>query len=136
MKDCIFCKIIKGDIPAHKIYEDEKVYAFLDIKPLSKGHILVLPKEHYENIFDIPEELYGYIFQVVKKLSVHINEIYKPKGIFINQNNGELAGQSVFHAHIHVKPIYNGEQTHEETDKRMTLSEKEMNQIQEDLKIN
>lgn len=136
MEDCIFCKIIKGDIPAHKVYEDEKVYAFLDIKPLSKGHILVLPKEHYENIFDIPEELYGYMFQVAKKLSVHINEIYKPKGIFINQNNGELAGQSVFHVHIHVKPIYNGKQTHTEMDKRITLSEEEFKEIQEELAIN
>ncbi|NMC08786.1 HIT domain-containing protein, partial [Candidatus Microgenomates bacterium] len=67
MDDCIFCKIVKGDIPCYKVYEDEEVIAFLDIKPLSKGHVLVLPKKHFENIYDIPEDLLCKINVVAKK---------------------------------------------------------------------
>jgi histidine triad (HIT) family protein len=135
MDDCIFCKIVKGDIPSYKVYEDEKVYAFLDIKPLSKGHILILPKEHYENVFDTPKELYGYMFEVAKKIAEHIKEKYNPKGIFINQNNGQMAGQSIMHVHLHVKPIYDESQKHSEETKRMELSKEEMKNIHEDLKI-
>ncbi len=135
MNDCIFCKIVNGDIPSYKIYEDDRVFAFLDIKPLSKGHTLVLPKEHFENVFDIPKDLYAYMFEVAKNISANIKEKYKPEGIFINQNNGEMAGQSVPHIHIHVKPIYNESQKHREEDKRMQLSTEEMEKICNDLKI-
>lgn len=135
MNDCIFCKIVSGDIPSYKIYEDDRVFAFLDIKPLSKGHTLVLPKEHFENVFDIPKDLYAYMFEVAKNISANIKEKYEPEGIFINQNNGEMAGQSVPHIHIHVKPIYNESQKHREEDKRMQLSTEEMEKICNDLKI-
>jgi histidine triad (HIT) family protein len=135
MNDCIFCKIVNGGIPSYKIYEDDRVFVFLDIKPLSRGHALVLPKEHFENIFDVPKELYSYMFEVAKNISVNIKEKYKPEGIFINQNNGEMAGQSIHHIHVHVKPIYNESQKHREEDKRMQLSNEEMEQICDDLKI-
>jgi len=135
MNDCIFCKIVSGDIPSYKIYEDDRVFAFLDIKPLSKGHTLVLPKEHFENVFDIPEDLYAYMFEVAKNISANIKEKYQPEGIFINQNNGEMAGQSVLHIHIHVKPIYNESQKNKEEDKRMQLSTEDMEKICNDLKI-
>lgn len=135
MNDCIFCKIVNGDIPSYKIYEDDRVFAFLDIKPLSKGHTLVLPKEHFENVFDIPKDLYAYMFEVAKNISANIKEKYQPEGIFINQNNGEMAGQSVLHIHIHVKPIYNESQKHKEEDKGMQLSTEEMEKICNDLKI-
>jgi histidine triad (HIT) family protein len=135
MDDCIFCKIVKGEISSYKIYEDEKVYAFLDIKPLSKGHTLLLPKEHYENILDIPKDLYGYMFEVAKEIAEHIQEKYNPEGIFINQNNGQMAGQSIMHVHLHIKPIYDESQKHSEEDKRMELSKEEMEKIKEDLKI-
>jgi len=135
MNDCIFCKIVKGEIPAHKVYEDDKVYAFLDIKPLSKGHTLVLPKEHFENIFDIPKDLYGYMFEVAKEIAGHIKDKYNPEGMFINQNNGEMAGQSIMHVHLHIKPIYDESQRHREEGKRMELSKEEMEKICSDLKI-
>lgn len=135
MDDCIFCKIVKGDIPSYKIYEDEKVYAFLDINPLSKGHILVLPKEHYENIYDVPKDLYSYMFTVVKKIVENVNGKYKPKGMFVNQNNGTIAGQSIFHVHVHIKPIYDESQRHTEEGKRVKLSEEEMKKICNDLRI-
>lgn len=135
MNDCIFCKIVNGDIPSYKIYEDDRVFAFLDIKPLSKGHTLVLPKEHFENVFDIPKDLYAYMFEVAKNISANIKEKYEPEGIFINQNNGEMAGQSVPHIHIHVKPIYNESQKNKEEDKRMQLSTEDMEKICNDLKI-
>jgi histidine triad (HIT) family protein len=135
MSDCIFCKIVKGDIPAYKVYEDDKVYAFLDINPLSKGHTLVLPKEHYVNVLDTPKELYGYMNEVVKKVAQKIQDEYKPEGILINQNNGKKAGQEIDHIHIHVKPIYEDTKVFREGHHRKHLSEDEMKEIQEDLSI-
>ncbi len=126
MDDCIFCKIVKGEIPSYKIYEDEKVFVFLDINPLSKGHTLVLPKEHYKGILDIPEELFEYLAKIVKKVSINLNEKYKPEGILINQNNGSKAGQEIFHAHIHVKPIYRDTEIPSEINHRKTFSKEEM----------
>ena len=70
MDDCIFCKIIKGEIPCYKVYEDDKVIAFLDVNPLSKGHTLVMPKEHFETVLDIPSDLYSYLAQVVLRASL------------------------------------------------------------------
>ena len=106
MENCIFCKIIKGEVPCYKIYEDEKVLAFLDINALSKGHTLVIPKKHAENIFEIePEELEALIL-VVQKLSKRIKERLSPQGINILQRNGEGAGQEVLHFHFHIVPRY------------------------------
>lgn len=106
MDDCIFCKIIKGDIPCKKIYEDENVLAFMDINPKAKGHTLVVPKNHSEGIYDIDEKDLENTIKVVKKLATEINEKLKPDGMNIRQNNGELAGQSVFHLHFHIVPKY------------------------------
>jgi histidine triad (HIT) family protein len=135
MDDCIFCKIVKGEIPAYKVYEDEKVYAFLDINPLSKGHTLVLPKEHYVNVLDTPKELYGYMSEIVKKIAQKIEDEYKPEGILINQNNGRRAGQEIDHVHIHIKPIYEDTKVVGERSLRKQLSEEEMTEIQKDLTI-
>jgi histidine triad (HIT) family protein len=135
MSDCIFCKIVKGDIPAYKVYEDEKVYAFLDINPLSKGHTLVLPKEHYVNVLDTPKELYGYMSEIVKKIAQKIEDEYEPEGIIINQNNGRKAGQEIDHVHIHIKPIYEDTKVVGERSHRKKLSEEEMKEIQKDLTI-
>jgi histidine triad (HIT) family protein len=135
MSDCIFCKIVKGEIPAYKVYEDERVYAFLDINSLSKGHTLVLPKEHYVNVLDTPKELYGYMNEVVKKVAQKIQQEYKPEGILINQNNGRKAGQEIDHVHIHVKPIYEDTKVFREGNHRKQLPEEEMKEIQQDLTI-
>lgn len=133
MDDCIFCKIIKGEIPSYKIYEDDHILSFLDINPLSKGHTVVIPKEHYENILDIPEELYLEMSKVVKKISQLLNDKYHPEGILINQNNGKRAGQEIFHIHTHIKPIYDDTKVFSEADYRMKLSKEEMELLTEEL---
>ena len=135
MDDCIFCKIVKGDIPSYKIYENEKVIAFLDINPLSKGHTLVLPKQHYVNILDLPEELYLHMSKIVKKISHHLNDKYKPEGILINQNNGKRAGQEILHAHIHIKPIYSDTQILSEIDLRKSFPKEEMDKFVKELSL-
>ena len=133
MDDCIFCKIIKGDIPSYKIYENEHILSFLDINPLSKGHTIVIPKEHYENILDIPEELYLEMSRAVRKISQVLNDKYHPEGILINQNNGKRAGQEIPHIHIHIKPIYDDTKVFSEADYRMKLSKEEMELLTEEL---
>ncbi len=106
MEDCIFCKIVNGEIPSYKIYDRDDIIVMLDINPLSRGHVLVLPKQHYRDIHEIPEELVIKMASVVKEMSERIKERLNPEGIIIMQNNGKRAGQSVFHFHIHIKPVY------------------------------
>ncbi|MEM4499755.1 MAG: HIT family protein [Candidatus Woesearchaeota archaeon] len=102
--DCIFCKIVKGELPSYKVYEDEKVLAFLDIKPANYGHILVIPKEHYNNILDIDEEDLIALISACKKISSVIASVLEPDGINILQSNNPAAGQVINHFHIHIIP--------------------------------
>lgn len=102
----IFEKIIKGDIPAYKVYEDDVVLAFLDISQTTKGHTLVIPKESYVNIFDIPEETLAHLIKVTKRLSLIIKDVFNATGINLINNNGITAGQTVFHYHFHIIPRY------------------------------
>ncbi|UOQ87441.1 HIT family protein [Gracilibacillus salinarum] len=104
--DCIFCKIIAGDIPSAKVYEDEDVYAFLDIGQVTKGHTLVIAKEHTKNIYETDEAVASALFARVPKIANAIKETFEPAGINILNNNGEAAGQSVFHLHLHLIPRY------------------------------
>lgn len=106
MSDCIFCKIINGDIPSAKVYEDENVLAFLDISQVTKGHTLVIPKVHKENVYELPEETAANVFKTVPKIANAIKAAYDPIGLNVLQNNGEAAGQSVFHFHMHLIPRY------------------------------
>lgn len=106
MDDCIFCKIVKGDIPAYKIYEDDFVMVFLDIKPFTKGHSLVIPKAHFENIFDIDETILEKISVVAKKVSQKAKDALQADGIRLSQSNGKTAGQEVMHFHLHIIPRY------------------------------
>ncbi|MFF2755197.1 HIT family protein [Psychrobacillus sp. NPDC058041] len=106
MSECIFCKIIDGSIPSAKIYEDEHVYAFMDIMPLTKGHALVIPKNHKENVYDLSEEEASNLFKVVPKIASALKEAYGPVGMNLLNNNGAAAGQSVFHFHLHFIPRY------------------------------
>lgn len=105
-EDCIFCKISKGEIPCAKIYEDENVFAFLDIGQVTKGHTLVIPKVHQKNIFELTPEVASSLFEAVPKIANAINDTYHPLGLNTLNNNGEIAGQSVFHFHIHLIPRY------------------------------
>lgn len=105
-KDCIFCKIAAGDIPAATLYEDEEFRVILDVNPASKGHMLVLPKEHYGNILEMPEDLTAKAFVVAKKMAARMEGALDCDGINVVQNNHEAAGQTVFHFHIHLIPRY------------------------------
>ena len=106
MNDCIFCKIIKGEIQSQKIYEDEDTYAFLDINPSTKGHALVIPKKHYENTLETPDEELSKIIKTTKALAKQIKQKLNADGINIMNANGKQAQQSVFHMHFHIVPRY------------------------------
>lgn len=106
MTSCVFCQIIEGSIPSAKIYEDEHVYAFMDIMPLTKGHVLLIPKKHIENIYGFTEEDAANLFKVAPKIANILKDEFKPAGMNLLQNNGAFAGQSVFHYHLHFVPRY------------------------------
>jgi len=104
-ESCTFCKIVRREAPASVVYEDEKVVAFMSIQPINIGHTLVVPKKHYENIYEIPEEEVAYLYKIVKKVTTAVNRAVNAEGIRILQNNGEAAGQVIFHFHVHVIPM-------------------------------
>ncbi|MCI5873370.1 MAG: HIT family protein [Clostridiales bacterium] len=104
--ECIFCKIIAGEIPSNTIYEDEAFKVILDLAPAAKGHALILPKEHYADIYEIDEEVAGRAMKLAKKLAIHMTKVLGCDGFNILQNNREVAGQTVFHFHMHLIPRY------------------------------
>jgi histidine triad (HIT) family protein len=106
---CVFCKIARKQAPASFVYEDEKVVAFLDIKPLNEGHTLIIPREHYATIFEAPDELVVHIHRIVKRVAFAVRDSTKADGISIIQQNGKAAGQEIFHLHVHVIPRYEGQ---------------------------
>lgn len=106
MIDCIFCKIIRGEIPSERLYEDETTFAFLDIKPLNDGHTLVVPKTHYENIFDAAPGALDAVMRIVQKLAPVIRDTVGAAGMNVNSNHGTAAGQLVPHLHIHLIPRF------------------------------
>lgn len=104
MSDCIFCKIVRGEAPSWKVYENEKVYAFLDINPVSRYHTLVIPKLHYVNIFDVPDEELREVISVVGKLAKMYQRQLGLKGLQVINSNGRAGQQDVFHLHYHIVP--------------------------------
>ena len=112
MKNCLFCKIIKGEVPSYKIYEDEKTLAFLDVNPVSRGHTLVIPKKHTRNLFDISKEDLIAVSVVIKKVAQILKNKLGIDGINVLQANEEIAGQSVFHIHFHIIPRYKNDGLH------------------------
>ncbi|OEH91721.1 HIT family protein [Bacillus solimangrovi] len=109
MSDCIFCKIVNGEIPAAKVYEDENVLAFLDISQVTKGHTLIIPKVHQENMYELTPSVAEKVFAVVPKVANAIRKQFSPVGLNMLSNTGEAAGQSVFHLHLHLLPRYGHE---------------------------
>lgn len=107
--DCLFCKIIKKEIPSTRIYEDNDVIAFLDIFPFTKGHTVVVPVKHYETFLDFPDDMMEKYFSVVKKLTGRIKTALNAEGINIVQNNFKAAGQVVFHMHYHIIPRWSND---------------------------
>ncbi|WP_367391870.1 HIT family protein [Lewinella sp. LCG006] len=111
MNACIFCKIVAGQLPAHRVYEDEDVLAFMDINPINHGHVLIIPKVHYAELRSIPLATSTAVWEVVKKVEQAIWQTpgLSCEGTNILQNNGAAAGQDVFHAHFHVIPRLSGD---------------------------
>lgn len=106
METCIFCKIANGEIPAATLYEDEEFRVILDLGPATKGHALILPKAHAANIYELPDDTAGKAMILAKKMAAKLTEALKCDGFNIVQNNGEAAGQTVFHFHMHLIPRY------------------------------
>lgn len=109
MNDCIFCKIIKKEIPADVVYEDENCLAFLDITPINPGHVLLIPKKHYENLYDLPDEILSKLAPIIKKLAIAVKKGIDAEGINIGMNNERPAGQLVPHAHFHIMPRFSND---------------------------
>jgi len=108
-EDCIFCKIANGEIPSTTIYENSEFRVFFDISPASKGHCLIIPKQHYDNIFDMDAETGGKLFSLATAVARALKKELQCEGMNIVQNNGEIAGQTVFHFHLHLIPRYTGD---------------------------
>lgn len=108
-KDCIFCKIAAGEIPSATLYEDDDFRVILDLGPASKGHALIIPKEHYRNLYDIDDELASKAIVLAKKMVNKMTDVLGCDGYNIVQNNEEAAGQTVFHFHMHLIPRYEGD---------------------------
>ena len=106
MTGCVFCSIAADNSPAHRLYENANTLAFLDIEPATRGHTLVIPKQHYETITDAPEGIVEAVFRTVRRVAVTLESVYEPDGVNIVQSNNMIAGQEVFHAHVHVIPRY------------------------------
>ena len=106
MNDCLFCKIVAGEIPSYKVYEDENFLAFLDINPINQGHVLVIPKEHSKNMLEMEDKLAGELMILIKKLAQHIKKKLNADGINIMSNIDAQAGQIIFHTHFHIIPRF------------------------------
>jgi histidine triad (HIT) family protein len=111
MKDdnCIFCKIANGEIPSRTLYEDEDFRVIMDLAPATKGHSLIMPKNHYKNIYEIADDTAAKVFPLAKKMAALMTEKLGADGFNIVQNNNEVAGQTVFHFHVHLIPRYNND---------------------------
>ena len=107
--ECIFCAIVDGKIPSAKVYENEHVFAFMDISPANPGHLLVIPKRHYRNIFDMPAEIASKIMEAAVPLATAIREALNPDGLNLFQSNEAAAFQTVFHFHLHLIPRWEGD---------------------------
>ena len=138
MKDenCIFCKLANGDIPTNTVYEDEEFRVILDASPATRGHALILPKQHYANLYEIDENVAADSMKLAKKIAIHMKKVLVCDGVNVLQNNEETAGQTVFHFHVHVIPRYQGvknddiiQWTHED------FSEDEMKKILDTVKM-
>ncbi|MBI4147218.1 HIT family protein [Candidatus Woesearchaeota archaeon] len=109
MDNCIFCKIGKGEIPAHKVYEDSKVLAFLDVKPHAKGHTVVIPKTHGVTVFDFKDSQLQELMAAIRKTMDKIQKVLQPDGFNVGWNHNSAAGQVVPHLHVHIMPRYLGD---------------------------
>jgi histidine triad (HIT) family protein len=112
MNDCVFCKIVDGQIPSTNVHEDGLTLAFMDIGEVNPGHVLVAVKSHVENIFGLDDRLAAAVFQTVTRVARAVNKAYSPEGVTLYQANGSAAGQTVYHFHLHLVPRYDNDGMH------------------------
>ncbi len=105
-ENCIFCKVVKGELPSSKVYENDEIMAFLDINPVNLGHTLVIPKKHFENIYETPEDTLAHMITASKNIAKAIKKHRNADGVNVIMNNDASAGQVIFHSHIHVIPRF------------------------------
>ena len=132
-ENCIFCKIANGEIPSATIYEDDDFRVILDLGPATKGHALILPKEHVADIYSIDEELAGKAFKLAKKITTRLKDVLGCDGYNIVQNNGEVAGQTVFHFHMHLIPRYKDADNNMLKFTSVSFSDEEMDAIRDQI---
>ena len=130
MEDSLFTKIIKGEVPCHKIYEDERVIAFLDVHPLHEGHTLVVPKTQIDHLWDLPQDEYEYLWSVVKKLGAHIRTTLNSPRVGV-----VVEGFGVPHVHVHLVPIESGEDLKRHQDTSTDINHEQLSRIAEILRI-
>lgn len=131
--DCIFCKIAAGEIPSRKIYEDSDLIAIMDLNPTSKGHSLIIPKEHCTNIYDIDEDIATKVMKTAKKLATKMTVALNCDGFNLLQNNGETAGQTMFHFHMHLIPRYKDADNNMLKFTSVSFSDEEMDAIRDQI---
>lgn len=131
-EDCIFCKIARGEIPSRTIYEDDTFKVILDLSPATRGHALILPREHAENIYELPEDTAGKVMVLARRLAVTMRDRLHCGGLNLVQNNGELAGQTVSHFHVHMIPRYEGDGQSINWEARETAQE-ELDAVREEI---
>jgi len=105
---CIFCRIVAGEAVSQRVYEDDDVLAFMDIRPVAEGHTLIIPKAHYENLFEATEDAMAAVARTSVRIANAIKTVVEPDGVFVAQTNGVAAGQTVFHYHLHLIPRWHG----------------------------
>lgn len=135
-ENCIFCKILAGEIPSATVYEDELFQAILDVNPAARGHVIILPKNHAANLFELPDEDASRILIVARKIAAAMMKTWHCDGINILQNNGEAAGQSVFHLHVHVIPRFEGDTEHINIGWRPGETPEDLQAIADEIKSN
>ena len=112
MSDCVFCKIVEGQIPSTKVYEDGMTLAFMDIGQVNPGHVLVAVKPHVENIYGLDDKLAAAVFQTATRVARAVKKVFAPEGVTLYQANGPAAGQTVYHFHLHIVPRYDKDGMH------------------------
>jgi len=134
MENCIFCKIVAGELPSHKVYEDDDILAFLDINPVNPGHTLVIPKEHHKDLAETPPELASKLIQTVQKIKPAVLGAVDADSFNVGVNVGEKAGQVVFHTHFHIMPRF--EDDGHELWGGKEMDQKELGKIADKIKSN
>lgn len=135
MSECVFCDIVAGEVPAHRLFEDEHTLAFLDAAPVAPGHALIIPKAHHVTLTDMDTDLTAEVFRTVRRVAAAVEAVVEPDGFNVTQSNGAAAGQDVFHVHVHVVPRYEDDEVRVHWP-REDLSEEEQGTITDSIREN